>query len=114
MPENFPAAQAVQLAWPVRSCAVPIAHIWHVVEPLTGEEVPAGHGVHVPLLLAPDTVPNLPGAQPMHASFWSWSWYRPAVQSSQCAAFSDVDTRPARHGTHSVPLTHVPGPQTPQ
>ena len=113
-PANVPAAQAMQLAWPVVPCDVPIAHAWHAVEPLTGVDVPAGHAVHVLLLLAPTAVPILPGAQPMHASFWSSSWYRPAAQSSQCGAFSIVDTRPARHGTHSVPLTHVPGPQTPQ
>lgn len=80
-----------------------------------GVEVPAGHAVHaLLLLLAPTAVPILPGAQPMHASFLSSCWYRPAAQSSQLAAFSDVDTRPARHDSHTSPLRYVPGAQTPQ
>ena len=110
----WPSAHARQCGFPLRACTFPTAQAWHDVEPLPGAMVPLGQAVHDVLLFAPSSRPIRPGGQPMHAIFFFLSWYLPAVQPSQLTAFSDVDTRPVRQSVQSVPLAHVPGPQTPQ
>ena len=55
-------------------CALPMAQSEHVILPVSGFEEPAGHAVHVLLLLVPTSVPTLPGAQPRHEVFLSSGW----------------------------------------
>lgn len=65
VPRNLPAGQSVQLAMPDEEPYLPAGQTWHAddeVDP-AGENVPAGHIVHVDIDVAPVVAENCPAGQ---------------------------------------------------
>jgi hypothetical protein len=57
--------QESQVVWPAVSWKVPVEHAGHEDAPVAALAVPAAQSVQTPELVAPETVANLPGVQPV-------------------------------------------------